>query len=97
MAFFIKTEIIKKDFLIKNLVKENIIQKHLIWVRELQAKGTNIKSGFLVDKNKKPGGGGFLIIECNSFEAASEIISNDPMIKNKLVEWELHEWINVTL
>ena len=55
----------------------------------------NIKSGFLVDEFKKPGAGGLLFLEVETYEDAIEIIKNDPMIKNNIVEWKLNEWINV--
>ena len=95
MPLFIKTETIKKDFLIDSLIKQKTIKHHIKWVKDLKANGLNIKSGFLIDEYKKPGGGGFLIVECNSFKDASKIIKDDPMIKNNLVEWKLHEWIDV--
>ncbi len=48
-----------------------------------------------MDKDKIPGAGGFLIIECDSFEEAEKIIQDDPMIKNNMVNWKLNEWINI--
>ena len=95
MPFFIKTEIIKNDFLLNKSLKSETIEKHISWVKGLREKGLNIQSGFLVDRMKKPGAGGLLIIETMSYKDAEEILKDDPMIKNKLVEWELYEWINV--
>ena len=45
---------------------------------------------------KKPGAGGLLIIEIETYKDALEIIKNDPMIKNNIVEWKLNEWIDTT-
>ena len=95
MAIFIKTEIIKKNYLKKINLRKETIKNHIKWVKELKRKGLNIESGFLIDKMKKAGGGGLLIIECESYADAEKIIKDDPMIKNKFVDWKLHEWIDV--
>ena len=92
MPFFVKTEIIKKEYLINNDLKRKIINEHIDWIKKLKQKGINIKSGFLVDKFNRPGDGGLLILEMNNYKNALKIIKNDPMIKNNLVEWKLNEW-----
>ena len=94
MPFFVKTEIIKKEYLINNDLKRKIIRKHINWIKKLQKEGINIKSGFLVDEFNKPGDGGLLILEMNNYKNALKIIKNDPMIKNNLVEWKLNEWVD---
>ena len=94
MPFFVKTEIIKKEYLINNDLKRKIIHKHIIWIKKLQKEGINIKSGFLIDELKRPGAGGLLILQINNYENALKIIKNDPMIKNDLVEWKLNEWVD---
>tara|TARA_B100000073_G_scaffold132800_2_gene108782 strand:- start:4649 stop:4954 length:306 start_codon:yes stop_codon:yes gene_type:complete len=95
MAFFIKTEIIKKEYLRDFDTKREVIQSHINWVIDLKSQGFNIKSGFLVDNLKRPGGGGFLILESNSYADAIKILKNDPMITHDLVNWEIHQWIDV--
>ena len=94
MPFFVKTEIIKKEYLINNDLKRKIINEHINWIKKLKKEGINIKSGFLVDEFKKPGDGGLLILETNNYKNALEIIKNDPMIRNDLVKWKLNEWID---
>jgi len=94
MPFFVKTEIIKKEYLINNDLKRKIINEHIEWVKKLKKDGINIKSGFLVDELKRPGAGGLLILEMNNYRNALKIINNDPMIKNNLVEWKLNEWVD---
>ena len=96
MAIFVKTEIIKKEFISKNKLKKKLIDKHKLWIKELKKAGVNIKSGFLVNEIKKPGAGGLLIIEVNTYEEALKIIKEDPMIKNKIVDWKLNEWIDIS-
>ena len=94
MPFFVKTEIIKKEYLINNDLKRKIINKHIDWIKKLKKEGINIKSGFLVDKFNRPGEGGLLILEMNNYKNALKIIKNDPMITNDLVEWKLNEWVD---
>ena len=95
MPIFIKTELIKKEYLIQNDFRNKIINEHINWIKKLIKKGIDIKSGFLIDEFKKPGAGGLLIIEMNTYKDALEIIKNDPMIKNNIVEWKLNEWIDI--
>ena len=94
MPFFVKTEIIKKEYLINNDLKRKIINEHNDCVKKLKTEGINIKSGFLVDELNRPGDGGLLIIEINNYKHALKIIKNDPMIKNDLVEWKLNECVD---
>jgi len=93
MPIFVKTENIKKDYLINNDLKRKIINQHIDWVKKLKKEGINIKSGVLVDELNRPGDGGLLILEINNYRNALKIIKNDPMIKNDLVEWKLNEWV----
>ena len=96
MPFFIKTEIIKKEFISNSKLKKKFIDKHILWIKDLKKAGVNIKSGFLVNEIKEPGAGGLLIIEVNTYEEALRIIKEDPMIKNKIVDWKLNEWIDIS-
>ena len=95
MPFFVKTEIIKKEYLIKNDLRNKVINDHINLIKNLKKKGINIKSGFLVDEFQIPGAGGLLIIEMKTFKEALQIIKNDPMIKSDLVDWELNQWIDI--
>ena len=95
MPFFVKTEIIKKEYLINNEFKRKIITEHINWIKKLKKEGLNIKSGFLIDEFKRPGEGGLLILEINNYKNALAIVKNDPMIKNDLVDWKLNEWVDL--
>ena len=95
MPFFIKTELIKKEYLVQKDIRKKIINEHLMWIKNLKRNGINIKSGFLVNRLKQPGAGGLLIIEIETYKDALKIIKNDPMIKNNIVEWQLNEWIDI--
>ena len=94
MPFFVKTEIIKKEYLINNDLKRKIIKEHINWIKKLKKDGINIKSGFLLDELNRPGEGGLLVLEMNNYKNALKIIKNDPMIKNDLVEWKLNECLD---
>ncbi len=96
MPIFVKTEIIKKEFISNNKFKKKLIDKHKLWIKKLTKAGINIKSGFLVNEIKEPGAGGLLIIEVKTYEEALKIIKEDPMIKNKIVDWKLNEWIDIS-
>ena len=95
MPFFVKTEIIKKEYLIKKELRNKVINDHINWIKKLKKQGINIKSGFLVDEFQIPGAGGLLIIEMKTFKEALQIIKNDPMIKSDLVDWKLNQWIDI--
>ena len=96
MPIFVKTEIIKKEFLTDNKLKKKILDKHILWIKKLKKAGVNVKSGFLVNEIKKPGAGGLLTIEVKTYQEALKIVKEDPMIKNKIVEWKLSEWIDIS-
>ena len=96
MPFFIKTEKFTDNT--KKLLNEErkvFLLMHKYWVEGLIQSGELIISGYLTNEEKIPGGGGVLIIEAKNYLAAKNIILNDPMIINKLVKWDLHEWIPV--
>ena len=97
MPIFVKTEIIKKEFISQNKLKKKFVDKHILWIKKLKKAGINIKSGFLVNEIKEPGAGGLLIIEVKTYEEALKIIMEDPMIKNKIVDWKLNEWIDISI
>ena len=97
MPIFVKTEIIKKEFISQNKFKKKFVDKHILWIKKLKKAGINIKSGFLVNEIKEPGAGGLLILEVNTYAEALKIIQEDPMIKNKIVDWKLNEWIDISI
>ena len=96
MPIFIKTEIIKKEFINNRKLKKKFIDKHILWIKDLKKAGVNIKSGFLINEIKEPGAGGLLMIEVKNYKVALNIVREDPMIKNKIVDWKLSEWIDIS-
>ena len=69
-----------------------MLEAHRRWVKEESEAGKKICSGFLVDQQRLPGGGGLLIFEAESYEEAWVWLQKDPMICSDLVTWS-HEWI----
>jgi len=96
MPIFVKTEIIKTEFITNKKLKKKFIDMHILWIKELKKAGVNVKSGFLVNEIKEPGAGGLLTIEVKSYQEAQKIVKEDPMIKNNIVDWELSEWIDIS-
>ena len=96
MPIYIKTEKFKKKTLDLSInERKKFLLMHKKWVKKISQSGHNIYSGYLINENKIPGGGGLLIFEANDYLTAKKIIENDPMIKNKLVVWDLQEWISI--
>ena len=96
MPIFIKTEKFKEKTLqLSNIERRKFILMHQDWVEKISQLGHYIHSGYLINEKKIPGGGGLLIIEAKDYLTAKKIIQDDPMIKNKLVIWELQEWIPI--
>ena len=94
MPIFIKTEKFKKTTLeLSKTKRKTFLLMHNEWVKKVSQSGHNIYSGYLINQNKIPGGGGLLIIEAKDYLSAQQIIEKDPMITNDLVTWELQEWI----
>ena len=96
MPIFVKTEKFKdKTLELSNNEKKTFLLMHKKWVKNISQSGHYIQSGYLVNEKNIPGGGGLLILEAKDYSTAKKIIEEDPMIKNKLVDWELQEWISI--
>ena len=72
------------------------LEAHRDWVSGEASAGRRLRSGFLVDANRRPGGGGLLMFEAESYAEALLWVQKDPMIRAGLVEWQLQEWIPVS-
>jgi uncharacterized protein YciI len=89
MPWFIKTE----TFRVPHEQARPHIHAHRAWVRRLQAEGVAISSGYLVDAEGRPGGGGLLLLEATDHSAAEALVREDPMIRSGCVDWQLQGWI----
>ena len=96
MPIFIKTEKFKKKTLdLSHTERKKFLLMHKNWIEKISQSGLKIYSGYLINENKSPGGGGLLIFEAIDYLTAKKIIENDPMIQNQLVIWNLQEWKSI--
>ena len=96
MPLFIKTEKFKDKTLDLTVnERKKFLLMHKEWVKNISNSGHYIHSGYLINEQKIPGGGGLLILEAKDYLTAKKIIEKDPMIKNNLVIWDLQEWISI--
>ena len=91
-SWFCKTETFKTSLSFPEIKPH--LDAHTQWVQDLRAGGdTCIVSGYRVDSNGRPGGGGLLFVAAKSYEEAYELVSqNDPLIVHGCVDWELNGW-----
>lgn len=87
--WFVKTETFSRPF---PEVKPHL-EAHRAWVRTLREGGARVTSGYRVDRDGRPGGGGMLFLRAPSFAAAEAVVRRDPLIANDCVDWRLNEWI----
>ena len=83
MPLFVKIErgvIEKKRF-------DRHVPDHLEYVRQLIKEGRGARTGYWAEK-----GGGMMVFEAVSREEAESVVARDPLVKNRCVEHELHEW-----
>ena len=96
MPIFIKTEKFKdKTLELSNIERKKFLLMHKEWVKNIINSGHYMHSGYLINEEKRPGGGGLLIFEAKDYLTAKKMIGNDPMIKHELVIWDLQEWVSI--
>jgi uncharacterized protein YciI len=88
MPWFVKQE----TFLRPYAAMKPHLEAHHGWVEELRRTGVVISSGYLVDGEGRPGGGGLLLLEAPSYTEAEELMRCDPMVRSGWVEWRLQQW-----
>ena len=89
MPWFIKTETIR----VPHAAVAPHLKAHCAWVEQLRQQGVRISSGYLVDGDGRPGGGGLLLLEASDHAAAEALIRQDPMLISGSVDWRLQQWI----
>lgn len=91
MPWFIKQE----TFLRPYSAMQPHLAAHRAWVTQLRAAGVVISSGYLVDGQGQPGGGGLLVLQAADHAAAERLIRRDPMVCSGGVAWRLERWVPV--
>jgi len=88
-TWFCKTETFKRPF---PEVKPHL-EAHKDWVKQLRRQGYCITSGYRVDSEGKPGGGGLMFLAAKSYDEAQKLVLQDPLVANDCVDWQLNGWI----
>ena len=88
MLWFIKTE----RFLRPYSQMKSHLDAHRRWVEQRRAEGVVLSSGYLVDGEGQPGGGGLLLLLAADYREAEALIKQDPMLISGGVEWTLQQW-----
>ena len=83
MPWFVKIE----RGIVDKATFDRQIPAHVDYVKHLIEKGHQAKTGYWAEM-----GGGMLLFQAASLEAAEAIVARDPLIRQKCVEYELHEW-----
>ena len=97
MAWFVKTETFPAETAALSIEQRRpFLEAHRTWLDQQFGLGRCIRSGFLVDDQRRPGGGGLLMFQASSYADALDWVSQDPMIVAGLVVWQLQEWIPVS-
>ena len=88
MPWFAKTE----RFLRPYLEMKPHLEAHCRWVEQRRAEGLALSSGYLVDGECQPGGGGMLILHAGGYREAEALIRQDPIVQSGGVAWNLQQW-----
>ena len=83
MPWFVKIE----KGIVEKAVFDQYVPAHQAYVRSLIDQGHQAKTGYWGEF-----GGGMLLFQADSRQAAEAIVAADPLIENHCVEYELHEW-----
>jgi hypothetical protein len=88
MPWFLKHETFRQPY----AVMRPHLEAHKAWVAELRGRGVRVSSGYLVDGQGQPGGGGLLLLEASSYDEAEALVHRDPMVISGGVDWWLQQW-----
>lgn len=92
LPWFVKTETFKKTLSFPQIKPH--LDAHKEWVAQLREEGKcSITSGYRVDADGKPGGGGLMLFAAEDYAAAQALVLCDPLIANDCVDWQLNQWI----
>ena len=92
LRWYVKTESFVKDKSFAEIKPH--LMAHKEWVAGLRASGSmRITSGYRVDENDRPGGGGLMLFAASDYGAALTLVKQDPLVANGCVDWQLNRWI----
>ena len=88
MPWFVKTETFQRPA----STMAPHLAAHRAWVDDLRRRGVPISSGYLVDGEGRPGGGGLLLLQAADYASAEALVQQDPMLRSGGVRWQLQQW-----
>lgn len=83
MPWFVKIE----EGIVDKPTFDQYVPAHKAYVQKLIDQGHQAKSGYWAER-----GGGMLLFEADSLDAAKAIVAQDPLIQNNCVNYQIHEW-----
>lgn len=86
MPWFAKIE----SGIVEKPIFDQYVPAHKAYVRDLIENGHQARSGYWRQR-----GGGMMIFQAESMEAAKAIVECDPLVQNDCVKYELYEWCMV--
>ena len=89
--WFVKTETFKQSLSFPQIRPH--LEAHKAWVAGLRADGHSITSGYRVDAEGAPGGGGLMLFPAEDYAAAEQLVLCDPLVANGCVDWQLNQWV----
>ena len=81
--WFVKTETFKQSLSFPQIQPH--LEAHKAWVAGLRAEGQPITSGYRVDAEGAPGGGGLMLFAAKDYAAAEKLVLCDPLVSNDCV------------
>ncbi len=86
MPWFVKIE----HGIVDKAIFDQFVPAHKSYIQSLNAKGHQATTGYWRDAR-----GGMLLFQATSWAEAQQLVEQDPLIANRCVEYELHEWVPV--
>lgn len=83
MPWFVKIE----EGIVDKVSFDRHVSAHKAFVKELIAKGHEARTGYWSHC-----GGGMLLFKATSMDQAKAIVSQDPLVQNGCVHYQLYEW-----
>jgi uncharacterized protein YciI len=83
MPWFAKIE----SGIVEKPIFDQYVPAHKAYVQDLIEKGHQARSGYWGQR-----GGGMMIFQAESMDAATAIVQGDPLVQNGCVKYELYEW-----
>jgi uncharacterized protein YciI len=71
---------------------DQFVPAHKAYVQALNAAGHQATTGYW-----KQSRGGMLLFHAADLTQAQQLVSQDPLIMNRCVEYDLHEWVQINL